>query len=318
MKNSIVLLLFFFVSFGFSQELSIPAQTQYLADNPFSISPAYAGIGDNARIRINGLAQWIGVKNAPINQSIVADFRFTNTDGLGLSAYNDKNGNTRQLGLKVSYAHHMTLDYDTEQYLSLGLSYNLNQFRIEIQNFDPQFFDPSVTNDRFVSNNNFDLSGLYRFKNFYISLNAANILNKDRARFLGIEPSTLRNYQVYTGIKFRQPGSDFEIEPSVLYQFFESDKRSTTDANVKFKLYDSDDYYWAGITARFLNEQNLNPVTIGPVLGLQKKKFYFGYSYQINTNNLLPYNSGTHMITLGIDFLENISNCPCTRNRIAD
>jgi hypothetical protein len=38
--------------------------TQYLADNPFVISPAYAGIGDNFRVRLNGLTQWVGIKDA--------------------------------------------------------------------------------------------------------------------------------------------------------------------------------------------------------------------------------------------------------------
>jgi hypothetical protein len=44
-----------------SQELNCRF-TQYLADNPFVISPAYAGIGDNFRVRLNGLTQWVGIK----------------------------------------------------------------------------------------------------------------------------------------------------------------------------------------------------------------------------------------------------------------
>lgn len=301
----------------YGQELTIPAQTQYLADNPFALSPVFAGIGDNARIRVNGLAQWVGIKNAPLNQSLTADFRITDNDGIGLIAYNDKNGNTRQAGIKLAFAHHIILDYDSEQYLSFGASYNFNQFRIEVQNFDQTIFDPYVNGDRYTPNNNFDIGLLYRIKDFYLSVNASNILGKKIETFYKLEPSALLNYQVYTGYRFRQPGSDFEIEPSVLYQLFQSDKRSTTDANLKFKWHDYDDYYWAGITARFLNEQDFTPVTLGPMLGLRKSNFYFGYSYQFNTNNLLGYNSGTHMITLGIDFLQNLSNCPCTKTRIA-
>nr|WP_313791338.1 type IX secretion system membrane protein PorP/SprF [Lacinutrix neustonica] len=50
---------------GYAQELNLPVWTQYLADNDFVISPTYAGIGDNLRIRANGLTQWVGVKDAP-------------------------------------------------------------------------------------------------------------------------------------------------------------------------------------------------------------------------------------------------------------
>ena len=47
--------------------------------------------------------------------------------------------------------------------------------------------------------------------------------------------------------------------------------------------------------------------------GLKKNKFYFAYSYQITMNSIFGYNSGTHMVTLGLDIFENMSNCPCTQ-----
>ncbi len=299
-----------------AQELMIPAQTQYLADNPFTISPSYAGIGDNARIRVNGLAQWVGIKDAPMNQSLIGDFRIANTSGLGAFFYNDKNGNTRQYGTKFTFAHHLTLDYYSEQYLSFGLSFNLNHFRIETENFDNPY-DPSVTGDRATQNYNFDVGFLYRNKDFFFSFNASNILKKELDNFNQIEPDLLANYQVYTGTIFRQSGSNFEVEPSTLIQYFQSDGRSTTDLNLRFRMrHNIEDYYWIGGTARFLNEQGFNPVTIGPMAGMKKSNFYVGYSYQINTNEILPYNSGTHMITLGFDFFQNLSNCPCTQTRV--
>jgi hypothetical protein len=47
------------------------------------ISPAYAGgIGDNLRIRVNG-PQWVGIKDAPDNQSLYADFRIADRSGVG-------------------------------------------------------------------------------------------------------------------------------------------------------------------------------------------------------------------------------------------
>ena len=61
MKKIFLLLILFTVSVVRSQELAIPTFTQYLADNPFIISPAYAGIGDHVKIRLNGLTQWVGI-----------------------------------------------------------------------------------------------------------------------------------------------------------------------------------------------------------------------------------------------------------------
>ena len=46
--------------------------------------------------------------------------------------------------------------------------------------------------------------------------------------------------------------------------------------------------------------------------GIMKNGWYFAYAYQFTMNDLAPFNSGTHAITIGIDFLQGASNCPCT------
>lgn len=315
------------VTSGYSQELNLPVFTQYLADNPFILSPAYAGIGDNLRIRANGLTQWVGIKDAPENQSLYADFRILDRSGVGISLYNDKNGNTRQAGAKVSFAHHIILDYYSKQYLSFGISYNFNSFRIDVNNFSGDVNQPGtpaqdiyVSDNRYTSNNNFDVSALYRNKGFYLSFNANNVLKKNVDNYSKTEPYVLSNYQVYSGFTFRDgENGRIEYEPSVFYQYFASDGRSTTDFNFKYRRYNRyEDYYWIGASYRFLNDQFPKPLSVGPMAGFMKSKFYFAYSYQIMFNDLGNYNSGTHSITIGFDFLQSISNCPCTQSPVHD
>jgi len=319
MKKFILYIIFLAISYSYSQELNLPVFTQYLADNDFVISPTYAGIGDNLKIRANGLTQWVGIKNAPDNQSIYADIRIGNRSGIGVSAYNDKNGNTRQKGIKFSFAHHLTLDYKSKQYLSLGISYNINSFRIDIENFNTTYeipiIDPSITDDRSISNNNFDAGILYRYGPFYASLNANNLISKDTDDFTGLEPGKLLNYQLYSGYVFTNAkNKDIEYEPSVFFQLFDSDGRSSTDINFKYRKFNrKGDYYWVGGSYRFLNDQLLKPLNVGPMAGIQWNNLYFAYSYQLTINDLSGYNSGTHMITIGLDLLQSISNCACTR-----
>ncbi len=307
---------------SYSQEFNVPVFTQYLAENNFVVSPAYAGIGDNLKTRANGLTQWVGIKDAPQNQSVYADFRIADRSGIGLSFYNDSNGLTLQKGAKFSFAHHLILDYYAKMYLSFGLSYNLNSFRIDVDRFENNSQSPVTsipTDDRSTTNNNFDVSALYRFKGFFMSFNASNILGKDFDESIRVlEPNLLLNYQIYSGYTFRGPKkSGLEFEPSVYYQLFSSDKRSSTDVNFKFRKFNrKEDYYWAGISYRFLNDQFFKPLNIGPMAGFKKSIFYLGYSYQITTNNLSSFNSGTHMVTIGIDFLRGISNCPCTQSPV--
>ena len=323
MRNRLLYILLLVMVSSYGQEFNLPVFTQYLADNNFVVSPTYAGIGDNLKIRANGLTQWVGIKDAPDNQSIYADFRIADRSGVGLSLYNDKNGNTIQTGAKVSFAHHLTLDYYSKQYLSFGISYNLNHFKIDISNFETTYeqpvLDSYVTDDRATNNNNFDVGILYRNKGFFASINANNILDKNLDEDLRVsEPSMLLNYQIYSGYTFKGPKkSGIEYEPSVYYQMFSSDKRSSTDVNFKFRKYNRhEDYYWAGISYRYLNDQFFKPLNIGPMAGFKKSNFYFGYAYQITMNDLSGFNSGTHVITIGLDFLQGISNCPCTQNPV--
>jgi type IX secretion system PorP/SprF family membrane protein len=305
-----------------AQELNLPVFTQYLADNNFVVSPTFAGIGDYLKLRVNGLTQWVGIKGAPDNASFYGDLRIGNQMGLGLSLYTDRNGNTRQSGGKISYAYHLTLDEYSEQYLSLGLSVNLNSFRIDIENFNTTVenptIDPFVTDDRSTTNVNFDAGFLYRWKAFFLSFNANNILDKDFDPSERIfEPNLLLNVQLYSGYTFgTNKKYGLEYEPSIFYQNFTSDGRSSTDLNFKVRKYMRDsNYFWGGVSYRFLNDQFFEPLNIGPMVGVSKDWFYFAYAYQITTNDLSGYNSGTHSVTLGINLLRNISNCPCTRTR---
>lgn len=314
MKHKIVFITLLLNSWwAIGQELTIPQLSQYLSDNPFVMSPAFAGIGNFVKVRMNGLTQWVGIKDAPDTQSVSADVRLGNRSGIGMVIYNDSNGETKQRGGKVSFAHHLTIDKYEEQYLSLALSFNLNQFRIDIENFEANN-DMAIVDDRSSSNPNFDFGTLYRLGGFYLSLNVSNILNKDFKKFNPIfEPNTLRNYYAYAGYQYKKHRRDnFEIEPSVFFQYFENDGRSITDINTKFKWYDFLDYYYAGFTYRFLNDQFGSPLYVAPVIGLKKGDFYFGYSYQVIMNEILGYSGGTHVVTLGIDLFQGVSNCSCT------
>ena len=121
---------------AFSQELNLPQQNQYLADSEFLIAPTYAGIGDFVRIRLSGVTQWVGVKNAPDYQSLAGDMRLGERSGAGVMLYNDRNGFTKQMGGKATFAHHLTLDRYDNHFVSFGISYALNNFRIDIDKFD--------------------------------------------------------------------------------------------------------------------------------------------------------------------------------------
>ena len=288
---------------GKAQEFKMAPFTQYLIENPFVISPAYAGFSDVQRLRLSGAFQWVGLANAPNVQTLSYDAPIIDRSGVGGILYNDRNGNTSQIGGQLSFAHHLTINDSNEQYLSFGLSYKFVQFKIDVSDFDNPNDDPNIGSNISSFNSNFDAAVLYNIGRYYFSFNAANILNKNLKVFDTSEPKKLRNYYVYTGYVFLLNDGIIELEPSLYLKYFESDGRSTTDINLKAKRITDDGYYWIGLSTRFINDQGFNAAAVVPMLGLKKSKFYVGFAYQYNINEAIELNhAGTYLLTLGYDF----------------
>ncbi|MFT5925303.1 MAG: type IX secretion system PorP/SprF family membrane protein [Rubritalea sp.] len=297
-----------------AQEFNIPLQNQYLGEDSFLISSAFAGIGECIQIRGNGITQWVGIDNSPNTQTLSIDGLFTSNSGAGLILFNDSNGATSQRGVQLSYAHHLTLSDYSSQYLSFGISYRYTNFGIDSSEFNRP--DIGLRGDLNVNNHNFEVSTAYRLENFFISFTALNLLDKELDQFGTNEPFNIRSYYVYAGYVFQPKFADWEIEPSVFYQTFDGDGRATSDVNIKFRKKSGlENYYWAGASMRFINDQDFVPLYLSPMVGAKVNNFYVGYSYQVNLNRIQRFNSGTHMLTVGIDFGCRASRCGCTRGQ---
>ncbi len=314
--KALIVLCILIQQYTYGQEFFAPIQNQYIADNPYLISSAYAGIGDCWQVRASGFEQWVNVPNAPSTQSLSIDGRISDRSGIGGILFNDKNGLTSQKGIQASFAHHLTLSGE-EHYLSFGLSYRFTQFFINASTFSngnpDNPINPGLESVE-VNNSNFDIGMLYRIGRFFISANAVNLLEKEIDDFSATEPTRLQNYQVYAGYTFDNRQYDLEIEPSVFYQGYVSDGRSTADFNLKVRKMNRGDYYWAGVSMRSLIDQELKPLSVSPMIGIKKSSFYVAYGYQVNLNESFDASGalGSHLITLGIDFGCRRSKCGCT------
>ncbi|AIG29587.1 hypothetical protein IA01_03465 [Flavobacterium psychrophilum] len=312
MKKILYILLACVAIPSFSQEMRLSPSSQYLADNPYVVAPAFAGIGTYFQLRGSAAFQWVGVKDAPQTQTLSFDARVASKSAIGIVLYNDKNRNTYQKGGQITYAHHLILDEYSDQYLSFGLSYKFNSFNIDVANLANASADPAIANYKSTLNSNFDVGLLYRYKKAFISFNVVNILDKKVEVPAINEPVKLRNYYLYTGYVFKNEFQEYEIEPSLFYQLFESDKRSGLDANLKFKKFYGSNFLWAGLSVRLLGDQSFKPNAVIPMLGFKKDIFYLGYSYSYGLSGLELNQSGTHVITLGLDFKGRRNDCKCT------
>ncbi len=297
--------------FAFAQEVNLPVINQYMADNTYVLSPAYAGIGDCWQARSSGIQQWLGVENAPSTQTLSVDGRIHDRSGVGGILYNDSNGFTSQRGVKLSFAHHLTLEQYSKQYLSFGISYKFSQFSIDTSEFNESTL---VGADNLqVTDNNFDVSLLYRLKGFFLNVNAVNLLDKNIQIFNAQEPESIRSYYVYSGYLIKNDVNDVEYEPSIMYRQFASDQRSTMDFNFKMRKFNKENYYWLGASLRTIVDQGYEPMSLSPMIGFKRNKFYFAYGYQAYFNDFSAVEeNGSHMVTIGIDFKCQRSSCGCT------
>lgn len=313
MKKIVLVISIIFCSVKLSaQEVDLPLYVNHLADNPFLISPTFAGIGTGLQIRLNGVSQWVGVKGAPDTQSVSVEARIADTFGGGITLFNDKNGFTSQQGARLSLASHLTLSDFHDSFLSFALTYSYIQFGIDTSENNT----PQTVPNRSLGSSNFDVGMLYRYERFSISANVLNLLDKRIENFATGEPEVLRKYNIYASYVLARISRDFELEPSMLVEYRESDKRSRTDLNIKARKGIRDGYVWAGLSYTFLNDQLFEPNAISPLFGLKKGNFYASYGFRINTNKTQDFNYGTHMITLGFDYERRPSLARCTQKMI--
>ncbi|MBP6385495.1 MAG: type IX secretion system membrane protein PorP/SprF [Pseudarcicella sp.] len=113
---SVILLGCFIQSYAQQEAL----YSQYMF-NMMAINPAYAGSSEVLSASALFRKQWVGVKGAPLTQTITADMPYKEEKvGLGLQIYNDKYGLYSNTGIYATYAYKVKVTDETT--LSMGIT----------------------------------------------------------------------------------------------------------------------------------------------------------------------------------------------------
>ncbi|WP_339666530.1 type IX secretion system membrane protein PorP/SprF [Maribacter arcticus] len=332
-----ILLLFTVLMIGsksIAQE-GIPVYFDYLSDNYYLVFPSMAGIGEGGKIRATARKQWFDVDDAPSLQTINAHFRIGDTpSGIGAILFNDANGYHSQTGLKLTYAHHLRMgssDMRVLNQLSFGLSATILQSSLDETEFRSVTPDPAVSGIKLsASYTNVDIGISYNFQEFYTHFAVTNAMTgskrnvyyrdrQDNPDQLVID--NIRRYLISAGYVFGK--SEWQVEPSVLFQLTEFTKEKTMDINAK--VYKDVDFgrIWGGLsyrrsfdgaqfqTATGFGEQRLQLVT--PIVGANINNFMVSYNYSYQMGDIRFDNGGFHQITIGYDFgqTERKYDCYC-------
>ena len=274
----------------------LPQYTQYFL-NDYVLNPAVAGSKDYWTGRVNSRLQWVGITDAPRTHVVSVNGALENRKmGLGGYMFSDVVGHTHRTGFSGSYAYHFNLSSDIR--LGLGINAGLLQFAIDGSQIT--FDDPG---DQALSNSmmsvvTFDAgAGLYLYSDeFWFSFSAPQLIGNELQFFDNYDAtlsSLARHYFMGGGYKFELM-DDIYMEPSIFMRYVDP-VPIQYDVSLRF-LYQ--ERFWLGGSYRL-------DAAVSMMAGFTlPNNMTFGYSYDIPTNNIKNYATGSHEIMLGLRFAD--------------
>lgn len=294
-KIHIVILLFLLVGLnGFSQQ--DPMYTQYM-NNPISINPAFAGSRGISSLTGVFRKQWVGISGTPTTSSISYNSLAKKYDfGMGATLLYDVLGPVSQTGLFVDYAY--PIRFENGKVLSLGLKggfslLDINTLGLRYNDSGDQQI-PMVNESYFLPN--FGIGAFYHTNDFYLGLSVPKLIRNsfDKSE---TEYSYLSREEMHVFLMagyILELTEDIDFKPSMITRYANGSPLSV-ELTATFMLSDK---IWLGGMYRFGDGLG------GLVRWQVNHKIHLGYSYDMSNNALKAYNSGSHEIFIGIDFID--------------
>jgi type IX secretion system PorP/SprF family membrane protein len=292
MKKRISIAVLFIHLCGLALAQQVPYYTQ-TNTNYFLLNPAVTGTKKLVDARICYRNQWTGFEGAPVTQTIALHSRLLKgLMGVGGFMVKDETGPIKLYNFGLNYAFHIHFP-DVE--LSIGLSGNMMKYmldgsKITTHNSGDHAIDRSVEGSDWIPNMQ---GGLYLYNDrFHCGLSMHNLL-ESTAEFY--REDTIKNGKIATAPHiYLSLGYNFSTDPDYVWEHtvlagYVAGTPLTMDYNLRVHIKEK---LFIGTALRLKDAIALQAgVTI-------RKTFQVGYSYDIVTSKLRPYQSGTHEVTL--------------------
>lgn len=264
--------------------------------NPYSINPAATGINDEIPLAVSYRKQWMSIPESPSMQYISGHMKIINSMGAGAKITNYSAGPLRKTGGELTYSYHFKLQEGIN--LSFGLSgmfyqFNLNKSGMSVEDETDIIFAEG-SDKMFVVDAIF---GTYLYgDNFYAGLSVPQLFNRnvDLKTDDIIQEKQVRHYYLHGGSRF-ELGTDFTLEPSLLFKFMESGLYQV-DINAIAE--------YRKMLSLGLSFRTSDAVVVQ--LGYRYKEFRVGYSYDITISGLQGTAFGSHEIMLIYSFKNSL------------
>jgi len=282
---------------GLGLIIEINAQERYIFTqhyvNPILINPGATGFSNAHNLLFNYRNKWAGFPGSPKTFAFSYDGLIMDKAGLGLFLMKDQFGSLEVLKGQLSYAYHLMGD---NYKLGLGFTTEYLHYRAKSLLSGPAEFvenDPFLE-DRQLGDKFFDFTfgahGSYGDKIIFDLVLPGMIRTKLESQ--GDNQDTSRNFNFIVGLgyKYKFPGYDFEITPSLFIKKLNK-VPFHVEGNVLMSFYQGQ--LMGGVSYAYGADDRL-----GAMLGTGLNKFKFFYSYNVSLNNFQSYNNGAHEITI--------------------
>jgi type IX secretion system PorP/SprF family membrane protein len=257
--------------------------------NRLYTNAGYAGSNNGICATALHRQQWVGFDGAPATTVVNVDATVKALHGgVGLSILSDKLGAQYSGGVNLSYAFRLALGPGT---LGIGIEGGVLFNTLDGSQLNPiQEGDPNIIAGK--SNGvapDLGFGVYYHTDKLYAGISAKHLtaptLNFEDGSTLS-EYTVARHYYAMAGYTW-DINPTWGLAPSV---FLKTDAASTQfDINLR-ALWKN--MVWAGVSYRIDD-------AVGIMAGVNIKGFKIGYSYDVTTNRLNGYSSGSHEIMLG-------------------
>lgn len=288
------------------------AQHNLYPFNPNFANPAATGVTNCLEIVATDMHQWVGISDAPGIQSFSIQKGIESSafkkHGLGVNLVRDVNGPSKSFGGEVMYAFHAMINKNKSTWLSLGLSLNLEQRRLDERDFTP-VYDPEIGGNIEQELAYNASSGIYVYNDrFFAGIALYNLLPVNNSLSMGYGGDRFYT-SIQAGYHITPAKKNYRMQASVQG----SVASSTTQIDLNYRLIFTSGL-WSGITLRkYLNDYEASGQNIILFVGYDWNRWRIAYDYNFDINKTQFHHYGSHQFCLGYRICRDSNSCPAYR-----
>jgi len=312
--KSIVLITFMLIVVNIHQvSAQDPEFSQFYA-NPLYLNPAFTGTTEYQRMVANYRNQWPKQGNTYVTYNFTYDkFLPVIRSGIGFKLMYDRelNGVVNSIYTSFLYSYHIKVNDQFFYTMGLEAGFIYKQFNTSGLIF-PGMIDqgtgtitgtyplPFEDGQKIFPDFSFGLAG--QVDDVYFGLSLHHLTQPDQSIIEGDQVGRLplkitlhsgtKSHQFHRGLLSRA----FTLSPNIIYRQQGSFKQ------INAGIYMKEDWLAFGLWYR--NNLSVRPDALIAMVGIQKEKFQFGYSFDFSLSNVSAYSYGSHEISLTFFFGE--------------